>query len=369
MLTSRRLRLGVLWGALALPGCLVTPPPVLVRAQMGLVRADSPSAAENVALLIDQLAPQVHALLPDTRGAPLEVWVQRELGIYRHWDVDPGVPAFTIEGLCRIHLQESGPRELSAALGHELVHALLGESWETLPAVVEEGLADWVQERLHPDLAASLRADHLAKASAAFGGLDLGVWLPGPADGEPFLRFTFLAPPPGSAALGPPSEVLARRGGEGGAFWAPYQVSVSDPRLYGMGYLVAARIVERHGMAALHELCLRAGREGLAQVPSAWLLERADLDDDPRRWHAAVAARFGPMELAALGRTLVPFLVDLLTGDLRQSVSARSGDEFLRRYRPRLGLLESAARVPLTSVPDFRGALRRAWPRETLVAQ
>jgi hypothetical protein len=166
----------LLW--VSMPACLVAPPQVKLRAEMGVVRAESPHSAQRVASLLDRLAPQVHALLPDTRRKPVEVWVQRQLAIYSHWDVNSDVPAFTIEGVGRIHLAEAAPRDLSAALGHELVHALLGETWEPLPAVAEEGLADWVQEQLNPELASSLRADHLAKASAAFDGLALGLWMP-----------------------------------------------------------------------------------------------------------------------------------------------------------------------------------------------
>lgn len=346
------------------PACLVAPPQVKVKAQMGVVRADSPHAAQRVAGLLDKLAPQVHALLPDTRRAPVEVWVQRQLAIYSHWEVSAEVPAFTIEGVGRIHMLEASPRELSAALGHELVHALLGESWEPLPAVAEEGLADWVQEQLNPELASSLRADHLAKASAAFDGLALGLWMPARSGTRQVARFTFLGRPEDSEPLPPPSVAIRSSGDDGGSFWKPYQVSVSDPRLYGLGYLLVARIVERHGVAGLHSLCLRATREGHSEVPSEWLLEQAGLNDDASAWRAAIAARFGSTELMALGRTLVPFLVELVTDELRPRVNARSGDEFLWRYHPRLGLEGAETRVSLARVPDMQRALRRVWPRQ-----
>lgn len=345
-----------------LPGCLVTPPKVALHAERGLVRAESAVQARYVAKLLDDLAPRVQGLLPDTRSDPLEVWVQSELAIYSHWQVERDVPAFTIEGGRRIHMRSADPRELSTALGHELVHAMLGDSWSSLPAVAEEGLADWVQEQLHPDLASSLRADHLSKTSAAFDGLQLGIWLPSASGQHQLAAFTFLGRPEGTPPLGPPSTAIARRGGCGSGMFQPYEVSVSDPRLYGLGYLLVARIVERHGMAELHALCLKASEFGLETVPSPWLLERAGLDDDPASWRLAVAARFGRLEITALGRTLVPFLVRMLAEDVSDQVRASSGDEFLRRYRPRLGLVEADLRVPLSQVPDLRSALRRAWP-------
>ena len=350
--------------ALALPACLVAAPPRSVRAESGFVHAESTGQAARVASILDELTPRVRRLLPDTRDEAIEVWVQRELAIYTHWEVDRDVPAFTIEGDRRIHLAEASTRDSSAAMGHELVHALLGPSWKTLPSVAEEGLADWVQEELHPHLAASMRADHLSKAAAAFDGLDLALWcrFPGRGGQRKLVQFTFLGRPDNQVPLGPPSQVIADGDDDGGGFFKPYQVSVSDPRLYGLGYLLVSRIVERHGVIGLHDLCVRATDQGLDQVPASWLMEYAGLDDDPEPWRAAIVERFGRTEILALGHSLVPFLVDLVSEQVRPRVRARSGQDFLYRYRPRFGPQGADVTISLWSLPDLPRTLHRAWP-------
>jgi hypothetical protein len=143
---------------------------------------------------------------------------------------------------------------------------------------------------------------------------------------------------------------------------------VSDPRLYGIGYLVVSRCVESIGIEGLHELCVRAEQEGLDQVPASWMLEPAGLTGDDDVWRAAIAERMGINELLALGRSIVPELVELLVVGLRPHTRARSGAEFLSEYRPRLGVLDGTLRVPLVALPGFRHELSAAWPsRHVLV--
>lgn len=345
-----------------LPGCMTTAPRVVVQAAHGLVRADTPGQARTVAGLLDTLAPRVRALLPDTRSGPVEIWVQQELSLYTHWSVDQAVPAFTVEGERRIHMAENSSRELSAALAHELVHALLGEGWATLPPVAEEGLADWVQEVLHPDLASSMRADHLAKASAAFGGLRFGLWCPRSVQGGRRLAaFTFPGPVDGQEPINDPQQAIdqgSRRSTEA-SIWRPYEVSVSDPRLYGIGYLTVARVVERVGLPGLYALCRRADEEGLERVPGAWLLQAGELSRSPDQWLAVIVERVGRNELTALGHSLAPFLVELMSRGLLSSGHHLDVEDFLARYRPRLGLEQGRSRLPLSWLPELRRVLEQ----------
>jgi len=352
-----------------LPGCMTTAPKVVVQAAHGMVRADSPTQAQTVAQLLDTLAPQVRALLPDTRPGPVEIWVQRELSLYTHWSVDESVPAFTVEGDRRIHMAESSSRELSAALAHELVHALLGDGWSTLPPVAEEGLADWVQEVLHPELASSMRADHLAKASAAFGGMRFGLWCPRSVQGGRRLAaFTFPGPVTGQDPIADPEQAIDQ-GGQAKrdeSSWRPYEVSVSDPRLYGIGYLTVARAVERVGIAGLYSLCQRAKDTGRSTVPGGWLLEAGAMSSDPEEWQQVIVDRVGRNELTALGHSLSPFLADLIARGLLSSGHQLGIDDFLARYRPRLGLELGSSRLPLSWLPPLRRELNlgeRGRPR------
>jgi hypothetical protein len=322
--------------------------------------------ARTVAGLLELLAPRVRALLPDTKNDKVEIWVQRELALYTHWSVDQDVPAFTLEGERRIHMAENSYRELSSALAHELVHALLGSGWESLPPVAEEGLADWVQEALHPELAASMRADHLAKASAAFGGMRFGLWCSRSIQGGRRLAsFTFPGPIAGQEPILDPQlaiDVGSTASGES-SVWRPYEVSVTDPRLYGIGYLTVARAIERVGLDGLYGLCQRAIEEGLGRVPGAWLLKAADLSREPEHWRQVIVSRVGRNELKALGHSLAPFLADLLTRGLPPSAQNAGAESFLARYRPRLGLEHGVVRLPLSWLRELRSVLEGGPPR------
>lgn len=348
--------LSLLLVLLALPACLAPPPRHHVAASQGQVLGDSMGQARLVAELLDDLAPRVRRLLPGTRDAPLEVWVQRRLELYRNWSVDDDVPAFTVEGEHRIHMLENDPRDLSAALAHELVHALLDESWASLPPVLEEGLADWVQEVLHPELAASLRADHLAKAGSAFGGLPFGLWQPGGLGGRQLARFRFPTGVDLGEPLGDPVVAIDGGGRTRSSIWQPYEVSVSDPRLYGIGYVAVVSAIERIGLRGLHARCAAASARG-ERLAAADLLAAGGLTDDPDHWRQEIVQRVGRGELLALGSTLAPFLRDLLDGRVADDEGERAGD--LWRQRPNLGLEGGAVRLPLAWIANLWD--RRRW--------
>ncbi len=348
---------------LGLTGCLAPPPRLHVETGHGTVRSDHRWTGHMVAGLLDSLVPEVQRRLPDTRPEKLEVWVQETLSVYRGWSVDSQVPAFTVEGDGRIHLLAGERIELSASLAHELVHAMLGPSWKTLPPVAEEGLADWMQEELNRQVAGSLRADHLAKAGAAVGGLEFGIWSRHRRGrrGSRLATLTFPAIEEGRKPIDL-ARALDDGDGNSGGFFRPYQVAVSDPRLYGLGYLVVSRILELEGVEALHALCVRAADEGREQVPGAWMLEASRLGTDAAVWRRIITRRIRYGELMALGRQLVPALIDLVVEDVGPRSDARSGREFLQEHDPVFGLVDGELRVDLESLPGFTEGLLEAWP-------
>jgi len=357
-------RLLVFVALLLTSACRSTAPQLVLHAEHGLIRADVADSGERVVRLLDELTPRVRALVPGTRPRQLEVWVQSQLEVFSGWPLDPQVPAFTLENGGRIHLLEASDEQLSFALSHELVHALLDDEWATLPSVAEEGLADWVQERLHPGQAAMLRADHLAKASAAFGGLRFGLFASWAAwGGRRLASFTLPGRDPSDDSTVDPSEAFDL--GDTSvrtSLFQPYRVSVADSRLYGIGYLVVARIVDRIGLRGLHKLCRRAHEEGHVQIPAQWLLAAADLEGDAGRWRDAIAARIGPPELAVFAAELAPFLAELLVRSLDPFRLAGAGHmQLFERVEPRMGLLGSRQTVRLSSVPAVIQALADAW--------
>ncbi len=312
--------------------------------------------------MLDALVPEVRRRLPDTLEQAVEVWVQEKLSVYRGWSVGPQVPAFTVEDERRIHLLEGDDVQLAAALSHELVHAMLGPSWKTLPSVAEEGLADWMQEELNRPVAASLRADHLAKAGAAVGGLEFGVWS---RERRRRGRRLGTAVFPKLVQDAAPLDLAASFAQDTGSmsdFFRPYQVAVSDPRLYGVGYLVVSRVIEERGVEGLHKLCVDAAAEGLDQVPGERLLSAARLTGPTDIWRRIIVRRIRYGELMAIGRQMAPQLVRLIVEDIGPRSLSGSGREFLQRNRPVFGLTEGELRIDLDSLPGFTQLLLQEWP-------
>jgi hypothetical protein len=357
--------LGLILG-LGLTGCLAPPPRLHVETGHGVVRSDHESPGRTTAILLEALVPEVRSRIPDTRAQPLEIWVQEQLSVFRGWSVDEQVPAFTIEGEGRIHIQEGDRVELSAALSHELVHALLGPSWKTLPPVAEEGLADWMQEQLNRPVLGSLRADHLAKASAAVGGLEFGIWSrQRRRHGLPLATMTFPQPFEGEEPLNLRTALDPEESDSNGLF-RPYQVAVTDARLYGVGYLVMSMLIEEIGTEGLHDLCVLAAEQDLESVPSAWLLDAAGLDTNPASWLRVITHRIRYGELVAMGRQLAPELVRIIVEEIRPGSEARSGREFLTMTHPVFGLVRGKLRLELERFSQFRQLLIEAWPEKPL---
>jgi hypothetical protein len=134
--------------ALSAVSCLAPPPPIVVDTPFGEVRAENRETADHVAGLLTRLAPEVRAILPGSQDRPIDVWVQEELSVYRFNRRPESVRGFTLLNeefsAKRIHLQEDG--QSPWYLSHELVHALIGPSWASLPGIFEEGLGDVVAE-------------------------------------------------------------------------------------------------------------------------------------------------------------------------------------------------------------------------------
>lgn len=279
----------------AIAGCRAVPPTHGSSAREGHVRAERPDDASRVAASLDELAPRVRALLPDTRERRVEVWVQEDPVLYRfphfsYADAD----GLYVAGAGRIHLRRDA-EHLDRTLAHELVHASLGEAWRTLPGTLEEGVCDVASAALCPDAAGSLRAGRLAAAAFATGGLVVELLAPRHGAGPAPVRIALSADPPLEID---PLEVFRARGG-----LAPSSLSPARKRaLYGLAYLVVERIVERRGWPGLHALVARAEADERERVPEAWLLDAAGLSCDRESWRRALAEALGPRELSQLAR-------------------------------------------------------------------
>lgn len=337
---------------LAVAAC-TAPPAARVDTPYGLARADTADEARQLAELLAELGPAVRQTLPDSLDRPTEVWLE-DFGRYRALDGRPGVVGLTSlsAGHIRIRADRLG-LDADFVLVHELVHALLGPSWEPLPAVVTEGLCDAVAARLAPEAATRVRAVRRLDAAFAWPRLGFELRYFEPADGtRPALRLPLGELP----ALDPLAALeLPGRG------LHLSQERDDLPALYGYGLVVVERILARHGVERLHALCLRATADGLEQVPAAWLLEAAELDADPATWQAALLEGLDEQGLRAQVRYVAAPLADWLVARFRERFPELDAAEFLARCLPSVGWSGSPERVALTTVPEFPASLEARW--------
>lgn len=341
--------------------CQVAPPAHSTAAQAGVVRASRQGDATRVAEYLDDLAPRVLSLVPDSHPQKLEVWVQDAPALYRFssssysdadgfWAEDPG----------RIHLRESA-ENLERTLAHELVHASIGRSWRTLPGTLEEGLCDVASARLCASGATRMRGGRLLSAAFATGGLVLELELVVPAEVHPLgirMAFTTRVRLEGDPPLAiDPMEVFHLQAGLSSATLS----SEVKKACYGLSYLVVERIVERRGFTGLNELCRRASAERHDRVPAEWLLEAAELRPDARSWQEAVIEALGPAELEELVRSHPQFLAQALAGFFAPWSDRGALESSLPAIQARLSLARGGAGISLFGMPEVRAELTQAW--------
>lgn len=354
------------WAAFAvaafpLAGCQVSPPAAHARAREGIVRAATLERATELAAELDELRPRVLALLPDSRRAKLEVWIQDVPALYEfqasaYSDAD----GFFAETARRIHLRDRSDH-IERTLAHELVHASLGDSWHTLPGTLEEGLCDVVSAQLCPTAAARLAAGRLSSAAFATGGLVLDIDLAIPAkdrpgehdvcwsarlrlDGDPRVRVD-------------PLKTFEIKAGLSSTDLSP----ATKKAYYGLAFLVVQRIVDRVGVAGLHDLCVRATEEGLDTIPTERLLAAADLEPTQTSFRAAIDAALGAEEIEELVTAHPEFLVSTIVrylGPLSPDApQVREVDEF----EAFIGLSGSGRRgLALSSLASLRPRVEAA---------
>ncbi|MCZ6597532.1 MAG: hypothetical protein O7B99_07835 [Planctomycetota bacterium] len=315
--------------------CAAPPPPIAVETPYGVVRADSKAKATEVADLLAQLSPRVQAVLPGTQDRVIDVWVQSVLRSTRHGSRAKGVKGFTLLARefepKRIHLLEDG--ELSWYLSHELVHALLNKSWAPLPGLLEEGLGDVVAEQLNPAFADRIRAHRLFTASGFSGGVTFTLVYTVPGSGrtrrnwaETSMRLQVLEgrPAAGIAELLEHSRHVLRKE------WRELPEA-----FYGLAYLIVSRIVERHGLDGLYELCLEATRNGQDLISAERILAAAELD--PLDFDADfLATMFGRSETRQLLLMQPKMFGDTVAAWFKANHPDLSRRELLYRVNPSL---------------------------------
>lgn len=308
-IVHQSLPLSLLLGALG--ACQAVAPLATHEGPGALIRANQQEQAEEVSRLFEELHPRVLEELPDTHCRAREVWIQKQPKLYlfsgaAYEEAD----GFWSENHGRIHLREDA-QSLSRTLAHELVHASLGTSWEVLPGTIEEGLCDVVSVLLCPEDSTGMRTGRLSAAAFATGGLELEVELFLPAEAESGqIQIGCLTKMRLQGQVRP--EFQAHDVFEIPAGLSTTELPTNDKKaLYGLSYLLVDRIVDRIDFTGLHELCLRAERMGLAEVPAEWLLDAAGMSGATRAtWRLALQQAIGPEELQALVQSYPELLSD-----------------------------------------------------------
>ncbi len=345
---------------------MAVPPAETCDTPHGRVMATTHERACQVASLLVRFEPEVVRLLPDAKEVDPEVWVQEDLRLFRTQTLD-GLTGFSVTSPAlahpRIHLLD-GDRFLRGTLCHELTHVMLGDSWKTLPSVLEEGVADVVAAKLNPDLLPRIRARRLVDASRFFGGLQGRLVCrreSARSDGQ-VLQVDLLA----AAHFAP-----ERGGGEGDArkllaisqdqnlFRLRTRGAVPD--YHGLGYLVAARIIDRFGLEGLHQLCEQAGKEGRKVVPVDRLLNAAGMKD-MATWERTAVEMLGEEELRELSRAVAPVLVQGLIDSFADEFPGYTGEDFLTKALPRLRL-DGGPTISLGDIREIQAGILESWPR------
>ncbi len=286
--SKKRRRLWYLALASSLWAC-AGPPPVFHESMRGDIRAFDNASAKQTARWLDELQPVIEEWIPGSRaGQRFEVWRMTEAA----WP-GPGVPSdhdasygVHTEGAAQIRLRDQptipGMEGVSAApewalrtkaiLAHELVHGLLGDSWDALPRVVEEGLCDFLAARAVPELAGAERTTQAlpllllattepvhvfatASADHCVGTATATLLRPTPLpDPETFLSV-------GASGVPPPWHRDADRVGRA------------------LGFALVSRIMERGGIEDLHRIAAISREPTSRAALTDALLDAAALDN------------------------------------------------------------------------------------------
>lgn len=309
-------------------GCRVAPPPVRAEASYGVVRATTVEEAERIAGWLDEYYPRVRALLPDTRDRPIEVWAQPELGLWSFQELPETMTGFVDEGSGRIHVLSTG-RCVEQTLCHELVHALLGESWRSLPVVVEEGLCEHVSFRLVGGCSRAERTNMLLATAlylhetAGVDELEAQVTLVfrGPV-GEVYSQNIVAKYLPEFRGSMPPVVAL-RTARNSVSLWSGE--TRINPYHYGLGTWIVDRIVERSGIDGLHDLCTEALGRDESLVSAESYLAAAELGSRST-WIREVLDGMENEDLRRLAAPGLEGILDRAAGWVRQLAPEVSSD-------------------------------------------
>lgn len=365
---ARGRRIALAAALLALAACAASPPPpVLARVEGGEVRAETPEVAERFARLLSDVRPKIAERVPGLSRGEVEVWVG---DLRSELELPSWVSGATLSLPRRDHPRRAyvfDQEDGAGTLAHELVHALLDETWDALPQVVEEGLCGAVADAVTHSTVEARRVHSLRSLRA---GLVLTLSFAAPRRGELTVQARLPILLPGGK---PRERTLAELFALDSQ--ALYRGSPEDAELaYAVGFLVVDELFRRQGVGGLRDLCVRARGEGRKTIPAAWVLAACGAPDEGRASEPLLWAWIDDLALARSDtRRLAGFLEgsrDELAPALAQ-VARKSlalfGEpevtfsEWMRDAHPRIEDHEAGTQIELEDVPGLPAAIASCW--------
>jgi hypothetical protein len=332
-------------GALA----CATPPSARVDAGWGTVRAEDEAVALDAAHRAHETRSLLARAVPGVTDADIEIWVQEQLWAGPFYTPSREfVDGFTLRMLwragARIHVSTDNYED---TLPHELVHAMLGPSWDVLPAALEEGLCEVVAVEIGANREKRLvRLRDAAQWTAWTYQIDYTLPGPGKIESCGTSYWGSLSANAGRRSELTLDEILSIRPT---GVWKDYD-RAEVTHIYGAGYVIADRIYQRGGFARLHALCVRAIDEGHDRVPAAWILEAAEVESDTQFLADCVI----DLERERLAHVLdSPFFRDHLRTIRSRALNlALTPEEFIDNFDPVI-TIDGGRAIPLARMPGF----------------
>ncbi|MCA8978151.1 MAG: protein DA1 [Planctomycetes bacterium] len=301
-----------------------------------------------MATQLEAIADRLRSQLPGTSEDRIEIWLQDRPQVIWLFPFDHQVGAVTNFWTGRIHATDSSP-DLLIELAHEMVHAMLGPSWDSLPPTLEEGLCDVMASGVVLP-SEDLRSDRIVRAMAAAGGPPLRLRLH-TGDGGWSEHVVSVKPDlPGALDL---RDTFSRDSGQ----VRPYHGDRSRKVWYGLAYVAAKRLVDALGAEGLRELSRRAGEldedHAVALFASA-----AGLGADASDWRDAIRENVDREVLQGIARRLSEPLARETLAIVSRRVEGGSPEQRAELARPRLYLEGVSEFVELLEEPAYAAALR-----------
>ena len=335
-------------------------------AAYGTVRAASSEEAERGARWLDDYASRILETLPGTRARSVEVWFQSRLRHAGGGSLPDEMAGFVNQSTGRVHVRSGGecPEQ---TVCHELVHALLDESWRALPAILEEGLCEYVSAQIVGGCATRQRANLLFGAVmylTALGDAELLARVDlaidrdrggAPRSDQASVRFT-----PEMHVELELVEALAVSSQSSDVFTGAAKI---DAYHYGCGAWLVERIVDRVGFAGLYRLSLDALDAGLATASVEDVLRAADLGDS-ERWRSEAIRAIDEPSLAEIVRDSADDLVIQAARWLHSVSDPREpAPDTVGQARVTFGFVGSSVRLRLLEISSFRARVVRELAR------